>query len=84
MVIRLMDAETRRPWVINESNTHTPDSREACQDYCGFTIPFIPHKLSSLNSPNRHRLYESSSTRGTDKTPAGFHHRLVGVGLTYS
>jgi len=77
----VMDAETRRPWVINESNTHTPDSRKACQDCCGFYDVFTPPKSFALNRANRHRLYESSSTRGTDKTPAGFHHpRCLAVG----
>ena len=71
----LIGAETRRPWVINESNTHTLDSRKACQDYCGFTMSLLLQKAFALNRANRHRLYESSSTRGTDKTPAGFHHR---------
>ena len=31
-------------------------------------------KGHSLYRSNRYRLYESSSTTGTDKTPAGFHH----------
>jgi len=39
----LKDAEIRQPWVVNGHNTHTPDSREACQAIA-FYDNFIPEK----------------------------------------
>jgi len=39
----LKEAEIRQPWVINGHNTHTPDSREACQAIA-FYDNFTPEK----------------------------------------
>ena len=39
----LKEAENRQPWVINGHNTHTPDSRDACQAIA-FYDNFTPEK----------------------------------------
>ena len=75
----LKEAENRQPWVINGHNTHTPDSRDACQAIA-FYDNFTPEKSRPIKM-NRYRLHESSSTRGIERTPAGFHHpRCLALG----
>ena len=74
-----MDADIQQPWVINGHNTHTPDSRKACQAIA-FYDNFIRQRSQPIRS-NRYQLQESSSTRGIEETPAGFHHpRCLAVG----
>ena len=42
----MKEAEIRQPWVVNGHNTHTPDSREACQAIA-FYDNFTPEKSTT-------------------------------------
>jgi len=43
-----MDADIQQPWVIDGHNTHTPDSREACQ-----AIAFYDDLIRQRSQPIR-------------------------------